>query len=793
MGDGVQRTYALIVNGDPDEERHFQNVDQAVKALKAEDPDYHIAVASSRKPSAPVAVYLPPNAKNLKTLIAGLREKTDDDDLFLVYVTGHGGPGDNKEGCADLPDGCFSNTQLAQELKTIHYGKRIVIMDDCYSGGAIPLFNDGKSLLITAGSPGEVVSCHQFSPYLWDEKVPDSDGDGVVTLAERYRHALKTGETLTFSNYFSPMGSLSFSGVEAKKPAFESKVLTVHSGKELKKALGKLQPDQLAMVMFSADWCVYCPEYWVKFQKLSQEYGGQYLMIRAEGINDSEEDWAEWGIHAYPTVAFIDSRGGQLTVMREYRDRPREYLLEFPVLNLTLEERIQHIGKMVKGTPFMKRLDRLIRDPRPYPEALLDLKLHLFPTPTDKSLYLVPYLTKLLKHGPPAHRARAAAALGQFRGDSQSALGELKLLFKDPNPGVRLEAIKAILLIDPPLYTYSEIKMGDSATSAVSVSGRSYQFDELDKEIERLRHVPNPDIRFQATEAKKLTLDRNHKDYTWNEISLDLGLLDDPDSENRWKGLMGAVMKLDLVEVTGKFLEEKKRRQIIKRVVPYVRKDTYLASGLAWLLEQASTAKGTSFTKLLVQILDESENSSLEVTLHLGHALRKAHRNNKDSIRRLYSKLDNRAKRGNYFGFSITPVKSLETSKGYQIGSQLSHAYRWNRIIEWRTLAGFNWVGNQSPDEPEYRFEAMTGPAFHWPKPLVHNRFDPYLATQVGLFHLFEEDATGFSLAPGIGLQFRLTNYLLLDATAQLMVDFPSSGSPSLGARVPIGLTFRFR
>ncbi len=43
MGDGIQRKFAIILNGDV-EPRHLENVDRAVAALKAEGVE-HIAVA----------------------------------------------------------------------------------------------------------------------------------------------------------------------------------------------------------------------------------------------------------------------------------------------------------------------------------------------------------------------------------------------------------------------------------------------------------------------------------------------------------------------------------------------------------------------------------------------------------------------------------------------------------------------------------------------------------------------------------------------------------------------------
>ena len=108
MGDGVQKKYAFILNGDT-EQRHLSNVNHAIEALKSEDPSYEISVASTTPPAGPVAQFEKSDETGLKKIITGLASQIDDDDLLVVYVTGHGDKGKQNEGCVVLQDkSCYS-------------------------------------------------------------------------------------------------------------------------------------------------------------------------------------------------------------------------------------------------------------------------------------------------------------------------------------------------------------------------------------------------------------------------------------------------------------------------------------------------------------------------------------------------------------------------------------------------------------------------------------------------------------------------------------------------------------
>lgn len=87
----------------------------------------------------------------------------------------------------------------------------------------------------------------------------------------------------------------------------------VHELKGLIQAVEQLEPDQLLLVVFSADWCPACKELKGSFDSiaadLKKENGDKLKIVWAEGRNGSEQDWVNLGVTAFPTFALIDGNG----------------------------------------------------------------------------------------------------------------------------------------------------------------------------------------------------------------------------------------------------------------------------------------------------------------------------------------------------------------------------------------------------------------------------------------------------------------------------------------------------
>ncbi len=426
MGDGLVRRYAVILNGDT-EPRHQENVDRAVRALRKEG-SYDISVASTKAPREKPDRFVAAEEAKIQELIAGLKGRMDDDDLLVVYVTGHGQS--EGEGCVGLSKSCLPFQKLQSQIDRLPYGQRIVVMDNCYSGNGLRLFANPKTSVVTQGSPGETVSCQTFSPYFWSEKIPDGNGDGKLSLEERYAFALEQGQTASLTQFFSPQ-PLSFSGSIEEKP-FKTKdglPLEVHNGAELEAQLKRLKPGQLALVDFGADWCVPCAAYEPTFNALSQQYGGKFLMIRAKRIKGSEEDWAKYGITQFPTVAFIDAER-KITKVGNHDD-PMDSLLLAAIHSEA--DRIKILSDRLDSPDSTERLRGL--------KGLL--------TMNGKSKPALSKIAKLLEDGDERIRLAACEALKAIGPDAAAAGPDLIRRLEDPTPAVAIAAAEALAAIGP--------------------------------------------------------------------------------------------------------------------------------------------------------------------------------------------------------------------------------------------------------------------------------------------------------------------------------------------------------
>ncbi|GEM_PF-6780573 len=353
MGDGVRETFAIIVNGDL-EPRHLENVRRAIEGLRREDARVKIFVANPEQPTAELAGYAHATVAGLQAVIAGMAGQIDDDDQLVIYTTGHGGIEAESEGCLVLEGSvCVSLATLEEQLGKLSYGRRVVVMDQCYNGSGFARFANDKTTVVTQGSPHETVCCQQFAPFFWSDHVTDHDHDGVVTIWERYIYAKTTGTSQTHSQFLDGADyAVGLTGVLAKQLPFAEKVVDVHTESALREQLKQLQPGQLALVMIGADWCGPCQEFVPKLNVMTKKLHGRFSIIHLETNNADDHDEAftimkNLGITAtgIPTLAFIDA-DGRATAVRDM-DNPLASLV--PAVALDIEIEIQYMRKMLRS------------------------------------------------------------------------------------------------------------------------------------------------------------------------------------------------------------------------------------------------------------------------------------------------------------------------------------------------------------------------------------------------------------------------------------------------------------
>ncbi len=345
-GDGTQRKFALVINGDvqsDSRESHENNVNRALHLLsKTGFVELYLAVPTNYIPLPNRSIIHRDKATRdgIDRLIDMLSQRLDDEDELVVYMTGHGGESTNSQnrheaGIALLSHEMYAFSDLAERLRSVRYGHRTIMIDTCMAGGGISHFADDnhKTTGITLGAVGENVFCQRLSPFFWESdesKIADLNHDGKIDLNERFSYMLDQAAALkglkTHPQILPAQQSYTLSG-EAVAAPFAAEVTELEQPERLDGMLAELRPGQLAVVEYSTDWCGVCigsmrngvrvNGYDARFNELAKQAAGQFLFIRLKGKNGSEERWpVRHRVRGYPTVRLFNHLGQQVEVRK---------------------------------------------------------------------------------------------------------------------------------------------------------------------------------------------------------------------------------------------------------------------------------------------------------------------------------------------------------------------------------------------------------------------------------------------------------------------------------------------
>lgn len=298
--------YALILNNDT-EGRHLSNVDLALRQLKSEG--YQTFVASPKEPHEKTDVFVAP--ENYKDLIARLKAKSTEKDEIVIYTTGHGTLLEEKEAGIILGDTFVKGSDLANLLTQIKCQRRLVLMDQCYSGSWQNFFADKKpTLFYSPGGTLETGCCAQSAPRLWEASAKiiagdgDSNHDGKISLYER---ALFSFGGVKFS---TPL-LFTTGGYELDAdPGIPRGVVEVKTEEELDAALAKIKgkAGRYAVVFFGATWCGACKKFTPDFEAQAKASRGQHVFI----MTTNEDLSKKYSIRSIPEIiAFRDKGDGR--------------------------------------------------------------------------------------------------------------------------------------------------------------------------------------------------------------------------------------------------------------------------------------------------------------------------------------------------------------------------------------------------------------------------------------------------------------------------------------------------
>lgn len=199
--------YAVLINGDSSK-LHQDNVTEAYKSLRYlgfENSNIFLLTSNYPRPDDGQSITFRATKTNLKKIWNYLGKAVDDNDLVLVYTTGHGSKGKSESGLTlekeDIAASDLKN--LISKTKARDY---VVVSDQCYSGGMVKKLSEleGRVTCFSSTDSEHITYCKDFARSFWKSfrnGKADVDCDGTTTLDEAFNYASRKhqegGETNT--------------------------------------------------------------------------------------------------------------------------------------------------------------------------------------------------------------------------------------------------------------------------------------------------------------------------------------------------------------------------------------------------------------------------------------------------------------------------------------------------------------------------------------------------------------------------------------------------------------------
>lgn len=227
---------ALIINPDSQTDTAACSrcsVERSLRVLKSQG--YETFVASREHPQTPVDHYAAPTQSGIRGLIVQLN--ADDNDDLVIYVLPHG-TRVREAGLFCTDKDCYSEDDLG--LDAIPFGKRTVILHQCYSGNWTKIFTDDpNTLFMSQGSRDEIAYQDGFDDIFWKKDAAD--------WPQRFAAAVNVGPHEYFPQFIITPGY-----TFARTPVEKSAVVYLADQDALTQTLKNLQPGQYAIVASSS-------------------------------------------------------------------------------------------------------------------------------------------------------------------------------------------------------------------------------------------------------------------------------------------------------------------------------------------------------------------------------------------------------------------------------------------------------------------------------------------------------------------------------------------------------------
>lgn len=299
---------AVIVNGDPNEDRHVGNVHRSIAVLsKMGFTDFYIAHDGNVPEVEGRTVRQYPATKGgVSTLLTEVGDAVEKDNMVFFYSTGHGQ--EQPKEALSLKDGSISVDEVTQGLTSIKEkgGRGVFVFDNCFTG-AFPhaIIESGiEGVSFSSAIVGEVSLCQFFSPEVFRliEEGCDTNRDHLTTAQEVYQAAMAHYRLETRTNEF---GEISSSLPEMNESNYE-------------KLLSSPQP---TLVVFRTTWCPSCEVLDKELARMWGVLGGQLNVVQVTSDKNpkfAQELAARMGIpevNAFPTVYSTNDQGVSLDLL----------------------------------------------------------------------------------------------------------------------------------------------------------------------------------------------------------------------------------------------------------------------------------------------------------------------------------------------------------------------------------------------------------------------------------------------------------------------------------------------
>lgn len=215
-----RKKYAVVLNGDASK-LHQGNVTEAYESLKHlgfYEENIFLLTSDYGREDDGKAITAKATEANLRRVFDYLDDAVDNNDLVLLYTTGHGRK-QNNQSTVLLADAELFASDLRDMVGSAKAGEYVIVADQCYSGGIAKSLSEleGRVVSFSSTDSDHITYCESFARPFWQSfrnGQADVNNDGTTTLDEAFDYASK--------NHKEKIGQFPNSGLTANTQEYRT-------------------------------------------------------------------------------------------------------------------------------------------------------------------------------------------------------------------------------------------------------------------------------------------------------------------------------------------------------------------------------------------------------------------------------------------------------------------------------------------------------------------------------------------------------------------------------------------